>query len=84
MATELTDEVSNEVEVNTSATASGPPSPQGEGYGGPSGSWSLQEDICEMVAFNLDGGICVAKCRMQNAKLTFLEGEGSYSGGIAM
>ena len=32
MATELTDEVSNEVEVNTSSTASGPPSPQGEGF----------------------------------------------------
>ena len=38
VATELTDEVSNEVEVNTSSTASGPPSPQGEGYGGPSGT----------------------------------------------
>ena len=68
MATELTDEVSNEVEVNTSSTASGPPSPQGEGYGGPSGSRSLQEDICEMVAFNLDGGICGVKCKMQNAE----------------
>ena len=25
------------------------------------GRRSLQEDICEMVAFNLDGGVCVAR-----------------------